>query len=66
MNQPLGFALVVAGVCFLVLGIHEGNSYSGGINRLVHGAAGDRTVWYFMAGTASTLIGVYLLATRTH
>ena len=64
MNQPLGIALVIAGVCFLMIGMYESASYSSGVNRLLQGAVGERTVWYLVSGTASTVAGLYLLATK--
>lgn len=62
MNHPLGIALVIAGVCFLMLGMHESSSYNAGVNQLM--GAGNHTLWYLVSGTASTVVGLYLLATK--
>ncbi|MBA4148616.1 MAG: DUF3185 family protein [Verrucomicrobia bacterium] len=62
--NPLGIALVVAGVCFLMLGMHESGSYSSGVNRLVQGAIGEKGLWYLVSGTVATVVGVYLLAMK--
>ncbi|MFN7139043.1 MAG: DUF3185 family protein [Limisphaerales bacterium] len=46
--------------------MYEGGSYGAGMNRLVQGAIGERTLWFLVSGTVSTVVGLYLLATRAH
>lgn len=63
MNQPLGIALVIAGVCFLMLGMYASSSYSAGAH-LIQGMGGNRTLWFLVTGTVSALAGMYLLTSK--
>jgi hypothetical protein len=59
-NRIIGLVLVVVGVCFFYFGNQASEGLSDQIHKAFTGNFSDSTVWYFIVGGASAVVGIAL------
>lgn len=62
MNRALGLALIVVGGVLIFYGFRANDSFSSEVSRFFSGNPTHKTVWYFICGAASAIVGLVLTA----
>jgi hypothetical protein len=63
-NRILGIVLLVAGGILLYVGYQSSQGLADQLHETFTGRFTDSTVWYFVFGAASALVGLGLLISR--
>ena len=58
MNKTLSLVLLVIGVCLIVAGVIEMDSFSSDVSRFFTNAPTDRSVWLLVAGVIAVGVGL--------
>jgi protein-S-isoprenylcysteine O-methyltransferase Ste14 len=65
MKYNIGVILVIVGVVLLVVGLNTSESIGSEISHFLSGTSNNTSVWMIVAGTISSLIGLFFtLRTR--
>lgn len=62
--RVIGLVLIVCGVGLLIWGYQLSDSLSAQLTETVSGAMPDAVMGRYIAGAASSIVGIYLLVTR--
>jgi drug/metabolite transporter (DMT)-like permease len=63
-NQIVGIVLLVAGAILLYVGYQSSQGLADQVHETFTGRFTESTIWYFVFGAASALVGVGLLISR--
>jgi uncharacterized membrane protein len=63
-NRILGIVLLVAGVILLYVGYQSSQGLADQLHETFTGRFTESTIWYFLFGAASVLVGLGLLISR--
>lgn len=59
MRKAFGIVCLVAGVVLLMRGYNISQSLNSQFKQLFTGSPTDQAIWYYLAGTALTVTGVF-------
>ncbi len=62
--KPVGIALLVAGLVLLFLGYQSSQGWDDQISEAITGEYTDSTMWYWIVGGVSSVIGLVLLTIK--
>jgi hypothetical protein len=57
MNKAVSLALLACGILFLILGIHESDTFSSDVSRFFTGSATDKATWMLVGGIVGIALG---------
>lgn len=63
-NQVIGIVLLVVGLILLYFGYQSSQGLADQVHETFTGRFTDSTIWYFIFGAASALVGLLLLITK--
>jgi drug/metabolite transporter (DMT)-like permease len=63
-KRLIGIALLVAGIILLVLGYQSSQGLDDQITEAITGEFTDRTLWYWISGGISSVLGLVFLSSK--
>ena len=64
MKHTAGWALLMAGIVLLVMGLHSADSIRSSLSRFFTGSPTDKVIWLLLGGVAVSAVGVSLMGGR--